>query len=377
MTSPASNSGVAGGNDLRVAVVVEHAWHRIPGGTGTAVDATIRALLADVSLILSGIAAAHRTPGELAIATTKHWLPRPLMYEGWHRLGWPRSGSHADVIWAPAMAVPPHSKPTVVTVHDVDFLEHPERLSRRGASFFPRAWQAALERADIMAVPSDVVRQAVIHHGADASAVEVIPWGVDIKPAVPANIDAMRSRLGLDDPFVLWVGTAEPRKNLAGLVAAMQPLDAPLVVVGPDGWGIDLDDTLAPLGQRAIRLGRLERGDLEAVYALATVFAFPSFDEGFGLPVLEAMAQGTAVVTSSGTATEEVAGGAASLVDPRDIKSIRAGIVGLLNEPGERSKRERAGLARAAQATWANTAHAYSEIFRRLGNPLDQPQART
>ncbi len=165
---------------------------------------------------------------------------------------------------------------------------------------------------------------------------------------------------------MLWVGTAEPRKNLDGLVAAMQSLEAPLVVVGPDGWGMDLDATLAPLGRRAIRLGRLDRPDLDAVYALATVFAFPSFDEGFGLPVLEAMAQGTAVVTSRATATEEAAGGASVLVDPHDTDSIRAGLVGVLDDPNVRADREAAGLIRAAGASWEQTADGYRAIFERL-----------
>lgn len=354
--------------DLTVGVVVEHAWHRIPGGTGRAVDATLGALRAHTTLDLRGIAAAHRSPADLVVPTTKHRLPRPLLYEAWHRLGWPRSGADADVIWAPAMAVPPHSRPTVVTVHDVDFLDHPERLSRRGASFFPRAWRAAVDRADIMAVPSEVVGSAVVAHGADPSRVEVVPWGVEVRPATPASTERIQRRLGSSEPFVLWVGTAEPRKNLLGLIEAMATLDAPLVVVGPQGWGVDLDTALTKLGNRAIRLGQLDRADLDAVYALATVFAFPSFDEGFGLPVLEAMAQGTAVVTSRGTATEEVAGGAALLVDPHDVNDISSGIASLLGDTQRRSELERAGAARASEASWALTALGYQNLFERVAS---------
>ena len=360
---------------LTVAVVVEHAWHPVPGGTGTAVDATLRALLEHDQLVLTGIAAAHRSPADVVIDAANHWLPRPLLYEGWHRLGWPRSGAEADVIWAPAMAVPPRTKPMVVTVHDVDFLEHPERLSRRGAAFFPRAWQAALDRADVIAVPSAVVSHAAQKHGADPAKVEVVPWGVDDKPAAADRVESMRARLKLAEPFVLWVGTAEPRKNLAGLVAAIAPLDVPLVVVGPDGWGVDVDDVLAPLGARVTRLGRLDRADLEAAYALATVFAFPSFDEGFGLPVLEAMAQGTAVVTSRGTATEEVAGSAAILVDPHDVDSIRAGLSEALGDAARRAECEVLGRQRAAEANWAETASSYRRIFERLGS--DQESGST
>ena len=357
---------------LSVAVIVEHAWHRIPGGTATAVDATVRSLLASESVELTGLAAAHRTtPETLVLPTQRHWLPRPLLYESWHRLGWPRSGSSADVIWAPAMAVPPRSRPLVVTVHDLDFLAHPERLSRRGASFFPRAWTSALERADVLAVPSATVGRAAEAHGADPSRIEVIPWGVTVEPAERPRMQAMEARIGRLGPFVLWVGTSEPRKNLAGLVQAMAPLDVPLVVAGPAGWGVDVEATLAPLGDRAIRLGRLDRADLNAVYALATVFAFPSFDEGFGLPVLEAMAQGTAVVTSSGTATEEVAANAAVLVDPHDPTSIREGIRTILDDHEERSHRGDAGLERAGAATWTRTADQYLTLFERLAGQRD------
>lgn len=343
----------------------------MPGGTGTAVDATIDHLLDRPGLSLTGIAAAHRSAADVSIETSKHWLPRPLLYESWHRWGWPRSGADADVIWAPAMAVPPRTKPMVVTVHDVDFLEHPERLSRRGASFFPRAWRAAVERSDLIAVPSAVVGSAARAHGADAERIRVIPWGVDARSADPTRVDAMRQRLALSEPFVLWVGTAEPRKNLHGLIAAMVPLEAPLVVVGPDGWGVDLEQTLAPLGDRCVRLGQLDRADLEAVYALATVFAFPSFDEGFGLPVLEAMAQGTAVVTSAGTATEEVAGAAAALVDPHDVESIRAGISTVLENESVRAGLVVAGHERVASSSWEATADRYHRVFDELAGISD------
>lgn len=352
---------------LHVAVVAEHPWHRVPGGTATAVDATLEALTPVApDITFTGLAARHRTPRPTPIPTTHSRLPRPLLYEGWHRLARPRSGRGADVIWAPAMAVPPRTAPLVVTVHDVDFLDHPDRLSRRGRSFFPRAWQAALERADRIVVPSEVVRSAAEQHGASSDRLVVVPWGVDAEMVEPEQAAEVRRRLALPERFVLWVGTAEPRKNLPRLVAAMRGIDAPLVIAGPAGWVVDLDETLAPLGDRVIRLGRLDRADLDAVYALATVFAFPSLDEGFGLPVLEAMAQGTPVVTSAGTATEEVAGGAAVLVDPAETDTIAAAIASLLDDDARRSERTEAGRRRAEACSWSATATAYATEFRRL-----------
>ena len=343
----------------------------MPGGTATAVDATLAALVERGDHRFSGIAAAHRTGpiSPIPIDTHHHRLPRPALYEAWHRLGWPRSGSDADVIWAPAMAVPPRSRPLVVTIHDVDFLEHPERLSRRGASFFPRAWRAACDRADRIVVPSNVVADKVRTHGVSKKRIEVIPWGVTGGQVPLDDQNLVAERLGLPERFVLWIGTAEPRKNLPRLVAAMQEPElrtVPLVVAGPAGWGIDLADTLAPLGERALGLGLLDRADLLSVYARATVFVYPSLDEGFGLPVLEAMVQGTPVVTSFGTSTEEASGGAAELVDPYDHSSISAGIARLLADEELSAERSAAGVERAADATWARTAAKYAALFDEL-----------
>ncbi len=354
-----------------IAVVVEHGWHAVPGGTAVAVDATVRAIVDRGDVDLWGIAAFHRTPPATALPIPIHHerVPRPLLYEGWHRVGLPRSGSDADVIWAPAMAVPPKSRPLLVTVHDVDFLEHPERLSRRGASFFPRAWSVAVRRADRIVVPSEVVAGKVVAHGVDRERVEVIPWGVDQHVVDARQCHEVAHRLGLPDRFVLWVGTAEPRKNLPGLVEAMNSpalAEVPLVVAGPEGWGLDRAATLAPLGDRVMALGHLDRADLLAVYALATVFAYPSFDEGFGLPVLEAMVQGTPVVTSATTATEEVAGGAATIVDPLDADALARAIAALLDDEDGRNAASAAGRARAAAMTWARTAEHYVEVFDQL-----------
>lgn len=294
-------------------------------------------------------------------------IPRPALYEAWHRLGvFPveRLVGPVDLIWAAAMVVPPKTAPTVVTVNDLDFLHHPERLSQRGRSFFPRAWQVTKERGTFLVAPTQMVADDLVSHGADAERVKVVPLGVDMVEVDPSASDGVRRRHGLPESFALFVGTIEPRKNLGRIVDAVAAIsDLPLVVVGPDGWVVDGHDLLDPLGDRAFRLGRVSEADLHALYAAAQVFLLPSLAEGFGLPVLEAMAQGTPVVTSAGTATEEVAGGAAVLVDPMDVSSIEAGIRSILESPALAADLRAAGLARARSQTWHVSGSGYRDVF--------------
>ena len=183
-------------------------------------------------------------------------------------------------------------------------------------------------------------------------------------PVAPSEAARVREGYGLHRPFVLFTGTIEPRKNLGRLVEAFGALgevDADLVLVGPDGWSTEL---AALAGPRVRRLGFVPAADRDALYAAATLVAYPSLREGFGLPVLEAMVQGAAVVTSATTSTAEVAGDAAVLVDPLDVDAIAAAMQRLLGDP---DLVERIGLAareRAATFTWARTADAMVAAYR-------------
>ncbi|MGZ7087306.1 MAG: glycosyltransferase family 4 protein, partial [Ilumatobacteraceae bacterium] len=165
----------------------------------------------------------------------------------------------------------------------------------------------------------------------------------------------------LPERYLLFVGTVEPRKNLRGLVEAVGRLDdpLPLVAAGSDGWG-DID---IPSGGDIRFVGFVPAADLGGLYAGAEVFCYPSEREGYGLPVLEAMAQGTPVVTSRGTATEEAAGGAAVLVDPLDPDDIARGITEARSLRGPLSER---GLERADKASWSETARLTAEAYREL-----------
>lgn len=173
----------------------------------------------------------------------------------------------------------------------------------------------------------------------------------------------MRAAHGLERPYVLFVGTVEPRKNLGRLLEAFSRLGdvhADLVLVGPEGWRTDLPDT------RARRLGFVPQIDLDALYAGASVVAYPSLREGFGLPVLDAMSHGAPVVTSATTSTAEVAGEAALLVDPLDVDAIAGAMQRLLEDRDLADRLGGAARARAAEFTWERTADGVVAAYRHV-----------
>ena len=168
----------------------------------------------------------------------------------------------------------------------------------------------------------------------------------------------MREKLSLPSEYLLFVGTLEPRKNLERLVAAlaMDSTLPPLVVAGLDGWG----EMGSVKGSAVHFVGHVDDWNLAALYDQASALCYPSLWEGFGLPILEAMSHGTPVVTSSGTSTEEVAGGAAVLVDPTNTDDILRGVREAL---AARSELAAKGRARASETTWTNTARATAAVY--------------
>lgn len=352
---------------MRVAVTLEQCWHDVPGGVATSALESVRALQATTEVDLVGVAARHPGPPREPFVPTipVHHLPLPrlALYEAWHRFRHPavqRATGAVDVIHVTGMAMPPRSAPMVVTVHDLAFLDDPGQFTARGVRFFHRAIELARRDADIVVCPSDATAAACHRNGFAASRLRVVPWGIEVRPPDPAALDRVRRTYRLDRPFVLWLGTIEPRKNLPRLLDAFARLgrdDVELVIAGGEGWNDELAaiETRAPAGVR--RLGFVPAADLPALYAAASVFCFPSRQEGFGLPVLEAMAQGTPVVTSAGTATAEVVGDTGRLVDPDDVGAIAAALAELLDDPDGARRLGAAGRHRAAtELTWARTA---------------------
>jgi len=349
-----------------VAAVVEQCWHRVPGGTAVAAARTLDALAERGDLDLVGLAARHRQPPADGLGPSipiRHApLPRRALYDSWHRLRMPsvqRLTGPVDVVHATGGVVPPPgSAALVVTVNDVAFLSRPEWFTRRGVRFATRGFELARTRAAVVIAPSHSTAADLAAHGVEPARIRVAPLGAASPAPAAAEIDAIRARHGLPEVFALWVGTAEPRKNLAGLLRAVERAASavPLVLAGPDGWGLDAQALAAGAACDVIRLGFVPQRELAALYGAARVFVYPSLMEGFGLPVLEAMAQGTPVVTSAGTATEEVCGDPASVVDPTDADALAAAIDKVVVDDAEHSRRSAAARARAAEFTWAATA---------------------
>ena len=351
---------------LRVAAVVEQCWHRVPGGTAVAAARTLDALADRGDLDLVGIAAHHRRPpaDELgpSIPIRHAWLPRRALYDSWHRLRAPsvqRLVGRVDVVHATGGVVPPPGRAALVaTVNDLAFLRRPEWFTRRGVRFATRGFELARAQAAVVMAPSQATAADLGAHGVEPERIRVVPLAAAAAKPHTAEIAAIRVRYRLPEVFALWVGTAEPRKNLAGLLRAAErtATAVPLVLAGPDGWGLDAQELVSDAACHVIRLGFVPQRELAALYAAARVFVYPSLMEGFGLPVLEAMAQGTPVVTSAGTATEEVCADRASVVDPLDADALAAAIDAVVADDAEHSRRSAAARARAAAFTWSATA---------------------
>jgi glycosyltransferase involved in cell wall biosynthesis len=311
-------------------------------------------------------------------------LPRPVLYDAWNNLGAPPLGlvhrrlRDVDVVHAPSLAVPPRTRvPLIVTVHDAAPLLFPETSTRRGRRFHARGFAAAAKRADLVIAVSHAAADEVAAHTAiPRDRMRVIHHGVDQEIADDGAVAQARAALGLGaDPYVLWVGTLEPRKNVGvlieafGAVAREGDLAHRLVVVGPRGWSGTADvvrERAEALGGRVVLTGSVGSGALRALYRGADVFAFPSLHEGFGMPLLEAMAQETAVVCSDLAVFHEVAGEAARYVAPNDVDGWAQALAVLCTDDEARAGLAVAGRARASTFTWARCIGRTRDVYREL-----------
>jgi len=290
------------------------------------------------------------------------------------------SRGEVDAFLSPAFKVPPRfAGPLVFTVHDVTFVSHARfHVPWNRVEVLTETVAAICSGATLLAVSAATRDETVEWLGVDPDRIAVVLSAADPAfrpPDEPARRPTVLDRLGVDRPYLLTVGSIEPRKNLAGLLEAFAALPQALrethalVVVGAAGWLNDaIHARLAELARscRVVFVGAVELADLVDLYGAAHAFAYPSFAEGFGFPVLEAMSCGTAVVTSNVTSLPEVAGDAAELVDPSDTAALSAALARVLGDEGLRGELARRGLERAREFSWRRTAEETLGLLRRI-----------
>jgi glycosyltransferase involved in cell wall biosynthesis len=353
---------------VRVAYTLEQCWHDVPGGTAVAALRVAEAMSTQDDIRLIGVAGRHRhlPPGPWTPTIPIAHLPVAgwLLYESWLRVGWPkveRATDPVDVAHATGLIPCATDARLIVTLHDLAFLHEPAHFTKHGVRLFTDSLAYIRRKADLVLCSSQATMDDCSYAGIPGERLRLVPLGVDIDPAREEDVEAVRAIYDLPERYLLFVGTLEPRKNLRGLAAAISLLDEPLplIVVGAEGWG----DTNVDAGPDLRFLGFVPSEHLTGLYAGAEVFCYPSEREGYGLPVLEAMAQGVPVVTSAGTATEETAGNAAVLVEPKDPRDIARGISEAF---GRRAELSAKGVARAHKRTWARTAALTADAYREV-----------
>lgn len=268
---------------------------------------------------------------------------------------------------------PDTSLPLVSTIHDVAILKFPETAHPTVLAHHQRAWDILKKRnAHIIAVSHSTKKDIVQLLGFNPSLIHVIHEALPMETLQTSaamtehTYDRIKAKLGLVRPYILAVGTREPRKNLERLITAWQPFakDIDLLIAGEKGW--DATETQAIKFPTQLRfMGKVSDLELHVLYEEAEMLAYPSLDEGFGLPILEAFHHGTPVLTSNRSAMPEVAGNASLLVNPESVESIRSGITELLNESqAQQKKRLQQMILRLQAFSWRQVAIQSRKVYQ-------------
>src|SRR3989344_521591 len=319
--------------------------------------------------------------GEFPLAS-HHWsaiiepYPPTLMAKfwqwGWHSLK--KTLPQIDVFHSWDWLQPPDRQlPLVSTIHDLAMLKYPDTAHPAILKRHRKSWQTLhRSQAQIITVSHstkrDIIKflnfpEADVHVIYEALPGEVWQTSANL---TQADLEAGRSQWQLTKPYILFVGTREPRKNLLKLIAAWQPLrqNVDLVIAGESGW-----EDLRPwqhLQQQLKLLGHVSDKELGGLYSEAELLAYHSLDEGFGLPILEAFHYGTPVLTSNVSAMPEVAGNAAVLVNPQSVEEIRQGLMKLMGEsPSEQRQRLQKMIIRLHSFSWSRTAEQTVKVYQR------------
>lgn len=308
-------------------------------------------------------------PGETLWPVYSRWPTyRPVVRVAWEQLvqPWVLKEAKADLVHGPVFVGPFIAPcPVVVTIHDLSFLRFPHLFRGANRLYLRIFTRASVRRARrVIAVSSYTAEETIRLLGVEGGKVDVVYHGVDagFRPLPAKEVQAFRERTGLPERLILYVGTLEPRKNLVRLVEAFARLQEPglsLILAGARGW---YDETIFArveelgLREKVLFPGYVPPDELPLWYNAATVFVYPSLYEGFGMPVLEAQACGTPVLTSDRSALPEAAGEGALLVDPWDVEVLAEGLRQLLGDETLRMTLRQSGLAHASRFDWRKTA---------------------
>ena len=368
---------------ITLRVVVDQILSTVPGGVGRYAEELTRELIATApaGCAVAGYVSASPQADYDRLMTLlpgltelhKSALARRELSLAWQH-GFTRLPG-AGMIHAPSLLAPlsrhdrvnHESDQVVVTIHDVVPWTHPDTLTKHGVVWHRAMAKRAQKYADAVVVPTHTVAGELGEILDFGDRIRVVPGAVSSKITTPVDSDDRARRLGLPDRYILTVGTLEPRKGLEPLIASLSHPDAvdlPLLIVGPEGWGderveqIVIDHGLA--ADRVRVLGFLDDADLSVALDRASVFAFPSLAEGFGLPVIEAFHFGTPVVHSDAPAVVEVSAGAGIAVDIADADGypgrLAAAIRSVVDNPALAERMSFAGRDRAAAFSWRDSA---------------------
>jgi len=305
-------------------------------------------------------------------------LPVRGLNLAWNRLGWPPLdrlvGAPLDLVHSPhPLLVPARRARCVVTLHDLFFFKHPEMTGREVRRDYASLVREHVHRADgVVCVSEYTAAEARRLLDVPPEKIAVTPHGVDPsfrEPLPQEQVDEALRRLRLPRGGILYVGSEEKRKNLVTLVMAYLALARrrrllpPLVLAGPGPAWAQGGDRIGP---QIRATGYLPQRDLRALMAASSTLVLPSLEEGFGLPVVEAMAAGLPVVCSHGSALAEVAGDAATLVEARDANALARAIERLLDDPAQAETQRRRGLERSRAFDWSDTAARTLAFYHRV-----------
>ncbi len=367
-----------------LAFLIDQLFFQAPGGMGTYVRELVPALSRsepslEIALFHSRFEA--RPQESWMDRYPRVELPSSIrrLYPSWalaRRPPLPTVLASADLVHSPVPAAVPPTGPNqrlVVTVHDVAFLVHRELFPIQWRAMYRAGLFRAVRSADaIITVSRHTAEDLLRHRRIDERRIHVVPLAASL-PHVGSDIQETQARLKVPEPYVLFVGTLEPRKNLVRLVRAYRRVAArgaphALVLAGPIGWGHHqlMRELALDLPGEIILTGETSEADRDALFRGASVFVYPSLYEGFGLPVLEAMGRGTPCVVSASSSLPEVAGEAALPVDPRSVAGLTEAIERVINDHELASRLSTAGRGRAERFSWEETARQTLDVYKSI-----------